>query len=151
MVLNLWLKLASIVLVILDAPVEAVTALTRQSVDDEFLGVTTSQCDIDFALQDKDDAVKVIALVVNQVVLRVEELLHLVSQLSDDFLVWFWEHGRLVWVVVSMSRLHKIILLVIISIPICIAQDGRFLVRIVSLNHLSSVSPIEVSFVQIIS
>jgi len=42
MVLDLWLKLASVVLVVLDAPVESVAALSRKPVDDEFLGVTTS-------------------------------------------------------------------------------------------------------------
>jgi hypothetical protein len=55
-------------------------------------------------------------------------------------------------VVIRVPRLHEVVIMMVITIPvaICVAQDGRFLVRIVSLHHLGSVGSVEVSLVQII-
>jgi len=96
MMLHFGLKLAAILLVILDASIESIAAFTGQSIDNEFLGMAATEGDVDFTFQYKDDAIEVIALVVNQVVLWIEEFLHFVCQFCDDLLIGLRKNWRLI-------------------------------------------------------
>ena len=77
--LHLRLELAAILLIILDASIKPIAALSRKPINDKLLRMAASERDVDLALKNEEDAIEIVALVVDQVILRIEELLHLVS------------------------------------------------------------------------